>query len=77
MDPVQPRGEAVVTNSNYALRAVSEVGFQPTHGSDSALDTTSTNLVAIQLTGIGGNVKIYQDDEIQAAAAPARFPSLR
>ena len=53
-----PRGEGVITNSNYALASVSEIGLQPTHGT--TLDTTSTNLVAIQFTGIGGNVKIYR-----------------
>jgi prepilin-type N-terminal cleavage/methylation domain-containing protein len=51
-----PRGEAVITNSNYAMATVSEIGAQPTHGT--TLD--STNPVAIQFTGIGGDVKIYR-----------------
>lgn len=51
-----PRGEAVIDNSNYTYTPVSEIGFQPTHGS--ALSTS--NVGAIQLTGVGGNVKIYR-----------------
>jgi len=53
-----PRGEGVIDNSNYTLASVSEIGVQPTHGT--TVDTTSTNLVAIQFTGIGGNVRIYR-----------------
>jgi prepilin-type N-terminal cleavage/methylation domain-containing protein len=51
-----PRGEAVITNNNYIMAPVSEVGVQPTHGT--APD--STNPVAIQFTGFGGSVKIYR-----------------
>ena len=51
-----PRGEAVVTNSNYTMAPVSEVGVQPTHSTT----VDSTNPVAIQFTGLGGNVKIYR-----------------
>jgi prepilin-type N-terminal cleavage/methylation domain-containing protein len=51
-----PRGEAVITNSNYIMAPVSEIGVQPTHGT--TLD--STNPVAIQFTGFGGSVKIYR-----------------
>jgi prepilin-type N-terminal cleavage/methylation domain-containing protein len=51
-----PRGEAVIDNSNYTYTPVSEIGFQPTHGS--ALSTS--NVGAIQLTGLGGDVKIYR-----------------
>jgi len=51
-----PRGEAVIDNSNYTYTPVSEIGFQPTHGS--ALSTS--NVGAIQLTGVGGDVKIYR-----------------
>jgi prepilin-type N-terminal cleavage/methylation domain-containing protein len=53
-----PRGESVIDNSNYAFTAVSEIGLQPAHGSTA--DTASSNLVAIQLTGMAGNVKIYR-----------------
>jgi hypothetical protein len=52
-----PRGEAVIGNSaQNSLQTVAEIGLQPTHGT--ALDTT--NPVAIQFTGLGGNVKIYR-----------------
>ena len=53
-----PRGEGVIDNSNYTMAPVSEIGVQPTHGT--TVDTNSTNFVAIQFTGIGGNVKIYR-----------------
>jgi prepilin-type N-terminal cleavage/methylation domain-containing protein len=52
-----PRGEAVIGNSaQNSLRTAAEIGVQPTHGA--TLD--STNPIAIQFTGIGGNVKIYR-----------------
>jgi prepilin-type N-terminal cleavage/methylation domain-containing protein len=51
-----PRGEAVVTNSNYTMATVSEIGVQPTHGTT----PDGTNPVAIQFTGLGGNFKIYR-----------------
>lgn len=53
-----PRGEGVIDNSNYVMAPVSEIGVQPTHGT--TIDTNSTNFVAIQFTGFGGNVKIYR-----------------
>jgi type II secretory pathway pseudopilin PulG len=53
-----PRGEGVIDNSNYSMTPVSEIGVQPTHGT--TLDPTSANSVAIQFTGIGGNVTIYR-----------------
>jgi prepilin-type N-terminal cleavage/methylation domain-containing protein len=52
-----PRGEASI-NSTYALRQIAEIGFRPTHGS--AVDANSTNVVAIQFGGVGGNFKIYR-----------------
>lgn len=51
-----PRGEAVIDNSNYTYTAVSEIGIQPTHG----LTLSLTNYSAIQLTGMSGDVKIYR-----------------
>jgi prepilin-type N-terminal cleavage/methylation domain-containing protein len=52
-----PRGEAVIGNSaQNSLQPAAEIGVQPTHGA--TLD--STNPVAIQFTGLGGNVKIYR-----------------
>jgi prepilin-type N-terminal cleavage/methylation domain-containing protein len=40
------------------LRRAGEIGVRPTHGT--TVDTTSPNVVAIQLTGVGGSVKIYR-----------------
>jgi len=51
-----PRGEAVIDNSNYTSTPVSEIGIQPTHG----LTLSLTNNSAIQLTGMSGDVKIYR-----------------
>jgi type II secretory pathway pseudopilin PulG len=54
-----PRGEGVVTNNSYTLAAISEIGIEPTHGA-AVPASTPANVVAIQFTGIGGNVKIYR-----------------
>jgi len=51
-----PRGECRPQNDNYDIRAVMEIGFQPVRGT--ALDDAKA--CAIQLTGFGGNVQIYQ-----------------
>src|SRR5579864_2668405 len=51
-----PRGECRPQNDNYDIRAVMEVGFQPTRGT--VLDDAKA--CAIQLTGFGGNIQIYQ-----------------
>ncbi|MBA3830794.1 MAG: prepilin-type N-terminal cleavage/methylation domain-containing protein [Chthoniobacterales bacterium] len=52
-----PRGEANM-NSTYDLRHVVEIGLRPTHGN--TVDNNATNVVAIQISGVGGNVKIYR-----------------
>jgi type II secretory pathway pseudopilin PulG len=54
-----PRGEGVIDNSNYTLATVAEVGIEPTHGA-SVPASTPANVIAVQFTGVGGNVKIYQ-----------------
>jgi type II secretory pathway pseudopilin PulG len=54
-----PRGEAVIDNSNYALAPVSEIGLEPTHGA-TVPASIPPNVVAIQFTGVGGNVRIYR-----------------
>lgn len=54
-----PRGECRPQNDNYDLRAVIEVGFQPIHGTVAPALDDSKNC-AVQLTGFGGNTKIYQ-----------------
>ena len=52
-----PRGEANI-NSTYNLRRLGEIGLRPTHGS--AIDTNSSNVAAIQFSGITGEIKVYQ-----------------
>ena len=52
-----PRGEANI-NSTYTMKRAAEIGFKPTHAT--TVDTNSTNLVAIQFGGVGGNFKIYR-----------------
>jgi len=42
----------------YDVKRIVEVGLQGTHGT--RVDTISPNLVAVQITGFGGNVKIYR-----------------
>jgi prepilin-type N-terminal cleavage/methylation domain-containing protein len=54
-----PRGECRPQNDNYDMRAVMEVGLQQTHGTNVPGLADPTNC-AVQLSGFGGNVKIYQ-----------------
>src|SRR6266498_1105290 len=54
-----PRGEGVIDNSNYTPKAVSEIGVEPTHAAVVPASIPA-NVVAVQFTGLGGNVKIYQ-----------------
>ena len=54
-----PRGECRPQNDNYEMRAVIEVGLQQTHGTTAPALADPKNC-AVQLTGFGGNVKIYQ-----------------
>jgi len=54
-----PRGECRPQNDNYEMRAIMEVGFQPVRGT--AVASVDDNKdCAVQLTGFGGDVKIYQ-----------------
>ena len=54
-----PRGECRPQNDNYEMRAIMEVGFQPVRGT--AVASVDDNKdCAVQLTGFGGNVEIYQ-----------------
>src|SRR6266536_2333546 len=54
-----PRGEGVIDNSNYTLAPVSEIGVEPIHGNTTPA-STPVNVVAVQFTGFGGDVKIYR-----------------
>ena len=51
-------GEARVNNSTNSLQPAGEVGLRPTHGT--AVDMNNPNVVAIQFTGVGGDVAIYR-----------------
>lgn len=51
-----PRGECRVNNNNFTMRTVNEVGMQPTHGA--VVD--DHNECVIQVSGVGGTVKIYR-----------------
>ena len=52
-----PRGEVNI-NSTYTLRNQLEIGLWPARGD--IVDTGTLNVVAIQVSGVGGNVKIYR-----------------
>jgi type II secretory pathway pseudopilin PulG len=57
-----PRGEAVVKGGATQITQYAEVGLLPTHGTTLAasIDPASGNLVAVQISGLGGNVRIYR-----------------
>jgi prepilin-type N-terminal cleavage/methylation domain-containing protein len=52
-------GEARINNSANDPQTAAEIGFEPTHGAV-VPNPTPANLVAIQFTGAGGDVKIYR-----------------
>ena len=61
-----PRGEPRINNSTinsngtevFPLQTAAEIALKPTRGA--LIDYNSPNLVAIQFTGVGGNVRIYR-----------------
>jgi prepilin-type N-terminal cleavage/methylation domain-containing protein len=57
-----PRGEAVVKGGATQITQYAEIGLLPTHGTTLAatINPASGNLVAIQISGLGGNVRIYR-----------------
>jgi type II secretory pathway pseudopilin PulG len=59
-----PRGEARIDNStsSYPLQNAAEIGMIPTHSTTvaNANPNLVPNRVAIQFTGVGGDVKIYR-----------------
>jgi prepilin-type N-terminal cleavage/methylation domain-containing protein len=62
-----PRGEARINNSTlnangtevFPLQIAAEIGVEPTHGA-AVPASVPANVVAVQFTGVGGNVKIYR-----------------
>ena len=57
-----PRGETVVKGGSTQITQYAEVGLLPTHATTMAvsINPASGNLVAIQISGLGGNVRIYR-----------------
>jgi prepilin-type N-terminal cleavage/methylation domain-containing protein len=57
-----PRGESVVKGGTTQISQYAEVGLLPTHGTSlaAAINPASGNLAAIQISGFGGNVRIYR-----------------
>ena len=57
-----PRGETVVKGGATQITPYAEVGLLPTHGDILAagVNPASGNLVAIQISGFGGNVRIFR-----------------
>ena len=53
-----PTGEAMI-DGNSALRRVGEIDLRLTHGT--TVSANSSNVVAIQFTGIGGGVQTYRN----------------
>jgi prepilin-type N-terminal cleavage/methylation domain-containing protein len=52
-------------NSTYDMRRVIEIGLLPTHGTTTPTPSPGPgqypgNVAAVQITGLGGNVKVYQ-----------------
>jgi prepilin-type N-terminal cleavage/methylation domain-containing protein len=62
-----PTGEARINNSTinvngsevFPLQTAAEIALQPTHGA-TAPASVPANVVAVQFTGVGGNVRIYR-----------------
>jgi hypothetical protein len=61
-----PRGEARINNSTvnvsgtiFPLQTAAEIGVEPTHGAV-APASIPANVVAVQFTGVGGDVRIYR-----------------
>jgi prepilin-type N-terminal cleavage/methylation domain-containing protein len=64
-----PRGECRINGNNYNVRRVVEIGLLQTHGSvvpaeasggGTSTATYSGNVIAIQVSGLGGIVSIYR-----------------
>lgn len=54
-----PRGEARINNDSNSPQAAIEIAFEQTHGVATPIPAPA-NLVAIQISGFGGNVNIYR-----------------
>jgi prepilin-type N-terminal cleavage/methylation domain-containing protein len=54
-----PTGEARINNNANSLQTAAEIAIEPTHGT-TIPGSLPPNTVAIQFTGVGGNVRIYR-----------------
>jgi prepilin-type N-terminal cleavage/methylation domain-containing protein len=54
-----PRGEARINNDSNSPQRAAEIAFEPTHG-PSAPASVPANVVAIQINGFAGDVRIYR-----------------
>jgi type II secretory pathway pseudopilin PulG len=54
-----PRGECIITNSNYTPARIAEVGILPTHGA-TVPSPIPANVAAVQINGFAGDVRIYR-----------------
>ena len=66
-----PRGENRINGNNYDIRRIVEIGLLLTHGSSipaatsgagTSTATYSGNVAAIQVSGLGSNIKLYRRD---------------
>jgi hypothetical protein len=59
-----PRGEALVNGGGFSIVKYVEVGVLPTHGTALAVTQSGNvylgNLAAIEISGFGGNIRIYR-----------------
>src|SRR5207247_2304646 len=54
-----PRGEVRVSNNANSVQRAAEIAFEQTHGA-SAPGSVPANVVAIQVNGFAGDVRIYR-----------------
>jgi hypothetical protein len=47
-----------MNNTSYNLEPLIEIGLEAAHGN--MVNTTGSNVVALQVTGLAGNVTIYR-----------------
>jgi len=66
-----PRGENRINGNNYDIRRIVEIGLLRTHGGSvpaptsgggTSTATYSGNVAAIQISGLGSNIKVYRRD---------------
>jgi prepilin-type N-terminal cleavage/methylation domain-containing protein len=57
-----PRGDTLIHGGSFSIVRYAEVGLLPTHGTTLAatINPASGNIVAIQVSGFGGNARIYR-----------------